>query len=120
MSSSNSSSTKTTSKKARKAPTQTPTRAMENRQIQAAQELFSPKGKNPYYFNGKPLANLQELVDYLVAFTGEEGSWVASWIEYLGDSETAEHIRNNPGDFKQIVTARFTELKKYLEHEATM
>ncbi len=111
-------SNSTTSKKTRKAPATT--RTGEKRQIQTAEALFSPKGKNPYYFNGKPLANLQELVDYLVAFTGEEGLWVASWIEYLGDNETAEHIRNNPGDFKRIVTERYTELKKYLEKEATI
>ncbi len=39
--------------------------------------------------NGKPLNNLQELTDYLPAFTGEEGLWVASWLEYLGDAEVA-------------------------------
>ena len=85
-----------------------------------AEALFSPKDKNPYYFNGKPLLNLQELVDYLVAFTGEEGLWVASWLEYLGDGEVAERIRQNPGDFKHIVRDRYDELQKCLGTEATV
>jgi hypothetical protein len=80
-----------------------------------ARALFSPKDKNPYIFNGKPLTSLQELADYLVAFTGKEGPWVASWLEYLGDKEVADRIRRHPGDFKQIVAGRYQELKKYVQ-----
>jgi len=80
----------------------------------AALALFSPREKNPYVFNGKPLANLQELTDYLVAFTGKEGLWVASWLEYLGDKEVADRIRRHPGDFKKIVADRCHELKKFI------
>lgn len=79
-----------------------------------ANRLFKPEGKNPYIFNGKPLKNLQDLKDYLVAFTGVEALWVASWIEYLGDDETAERIRRRPGDFKQIILGRYRELRRYL------
>lgn len=78
-----------------------------------AHALFHPVDRNPYMFNGKPLGNLQELVDYLVAFTGEEGNWVASWLEYLGDGEVAEKIREHPHHFKDIVRERCHELKKY-------
>jgi hypothetical protein len=78
-----------------------------------AQELLSPKDKNPYMLNGRPLNNLKELVDNLVAFTGNEARWVASWLEYLGDSEVAERIRKKPGEFKKIVDERYHELKKY-------
>jgi hypothetical protein len=80
-----------------------------------ARALFSPREKNPYVFNGKPLFNLQELTDYLVAFTGKEGLWVASWLEYLGDKAVADRIRQHPGDFKKIVAARCHELKKYVQ-----
>ncbi|HMK45885.1 MAG TPA: hypothetical protein VK436_04615 [Methanocella sp.] len=86
--------------------------ARESSQKQIAEALFNPRDRNPYYFNGKPLSNLQELTDYLTAFTGEEGAWVAEWIDYLGDSETANRIRKRPGDFKEIVRARCNELKK--------
>ncbi len=79
-----------------------------------ARAVFRPREKNPYVFNGKPLADLQELTDYLVAFTGKEGLWVASWLEYLGDDEVAERIRRHPGDFKKIVADRCHELKKYM------
>jgi hypothetical protein len=80
-----------------------------------ARLVFRPQDKNPYVFNGKPLADLQELTDYLVAFTGREGLWVASWLEYLGDGEVAERIRQHPGDFKKIVADRCHELKKYIQ-----
>jgi hypothetical protein len=89
-------------------------RERERQMKKIARALFSPREKNPYLFNGKPLANLQELTDYLVAFTGKEGLWVASWLEYLGDKEAADRIRRHPGDFKKIVADRCHELKKNL------
>ena len=76
--------------------------------------MFLPKEKKPYMFNGKPLKNLQDLKDYLVAFTGREALWVASWLEYLGDSETAERIREKPEKFKNAVMRRYKELKNYI------
>jgi hypothetical protein len=78
-----------------------------------AKRLFSPEDKKPYVFNGKPLRDIKDLKDYLVAFTGTEALWVASWIEYLGDRETAERIRKKPRDFKHIVFKRYAELKPY-------
>ncbi len=78
-----------------------------------ARRLFRPEDKRPYVFNGKPLENLKDLKDYLVAFTGREGLWVASWLDYLGDTETAERIRQKPKDFKDIVLRRYRELKPY-------
>ena len=103
---------KPTMKKTAKRKAPTTTKAGEPSQKQIAEALFNPRDRNPYYFNGKPLCNLQELTDYLAAFTGEEGMWVAAWIDYLGDSETADRIRKKPGDFKEIVKARYNELKK--------
>lgn len=78
-----------------------------------ARVMFKPRDKKPYIFNGKPLKNLQDLKDYLVAFTGKEALWVASWLEYLGDRETAERIRKKPKDFKSAVMKRYKELKPY-------
>lgn len=79
-----------------------------------ARRLFKPEGRSPYIFNGKPLNNFNDLKDYLVAFTGAEALWVASWLEYLGDAETADRIRRRPRDFKDIVLKRYRELKPYI------
>lgn len=85
----------------------------ENALKSLARAMFRPKDKNPYFFNGKPLRNLQDLKDYLVAFTGKEALWVASWLEYLGDAEIAERIRKRPAEFKRAVMKRYNELKPY-------
>jgi hypothetical protein len=77
-----------------------------------ADMLFHPTGKNPYYLDGKALNSLHELVDNLNAFTGNEGPWVAAWLEYLGDKEVAALIQESSGDFKLIVIDRYTKLKK--------
>ena len=76
-----------------------------------ADQMFHPEGKNPYNLNGRTLNNLQELVDNLDSFTGNEGLWVAAWLEYLGDKDLAALIQNWPDDFKQIVIARYNRLK---------
>ena len=78
-----------------------------------AKQMFNPEDKNPYNLNGRELKNLLDLVDNLDAFTGNEGLWVASWIEYLGDKDLAALIQNWPEDFKQIVIARYNRLKDY-------
>jgi len=78
-----------------------------------AQRLFEPGDKNPYLFNGKPLKNLSDLKDYLIAFTGKEAIWVAAWLEYLGDKELAVRIRKKPQDFKRLILKRYDELKRY-------
>ncbi len=78
-----------------------------------ARRLFAPRDKKPYVFNGKPLKNMNDLKDYLVAFTGEEAPWVASWLEYLGDKDLARRIRRKPGDFKDLIRKRYRELRPY-------
>ena len=50
-------------------------------------------------------------MDNLDAFTGNEGAWVAAWLEYLGDKEVAEVIYGSPGDFKLIIIERYNKLK---------
>jgi hypothetical protein len=78
-----------------------------------AKLLFHPENKNPYYLNDKALNNLKDLVDNLNSFTGNEGRWVAAWLEYLGDEDLAARIQNWPEDFKQLVIARYNKLKGY-------
>jgi len=82
-----------------------------------ARRLFNPRDKNPYIFNGKPLKNLRDLKDYLVAFTGKDALRVAAWLEYLGDRELAGRIRKKPREFKDTILKRYRELKPYAEAE---
>jgi hypothetical protein len=78
-----------------------------------AAKLFSPVGKNPYYRGGKAIRNFRELKDSLNEFTENEAQWVASWIEYLGDTNTAARIRQTPNRFGEIIKNRFNELLPY-------
>ncbi len=82
-----------------------------------ATSLFNPAGKNPYYLNrgssSIAIKNMAELKDNLDVFTREEAPWLASWIEYLGDKETAARIRETPGEFKAIIIERHEELHEF-------
>ncbi len=79
-----------------------------------ANSLFEPVGKEPYYLNqGKAIRNLSELVENLDAFSETEAPWLASWIEYLGDEETAMRIREMPGAFKEVINERYAELQEF-------
>jgi len=83
--------------------------------------LFEPVGKNPYYLNRGngssdiiiEIRNLSALRKNLNVFTEEEAPWLAMWIEYLGDKETAARIRETPGEFKEIIIERHEELQKF-------
>lgn len=70
-----------------------------------AASLFDPVGKNPYYLNRGDISiaikNITELRDNLDVFTEGASPWLASWIEYLGDKEAADRIRETPGEFKK-------------------
>jgi hypothetical protein len=81
--------------------------------VALAENMFRPRNKNPYYLNDKALNNLQDLVDNIDSFTGNEGLWVADWLEYLGDEYVAALIRNWPDDFKQLVIARYNKLQGF-------
>ena len=89
----------------------------EQTKAEIARCLFRPAGKNPYYlFRGTEsiaLTNLAELKDQIDTFTENEAEWVASWIEYLGDKETADKIRASPSNFKGIIIARYEELSAF-------
>ncbi len=79
-----------------------------------ATTLFEPEGKNPYYLReGKAIRNLNELKENLEYFSDKEAQWLASWIEYLGDKETAARIRAAPDAFKGIISERHAELIEF-------
>lgn len=81
--------------------------------------LFEPVGKNPYYLSrGEDsriaIRNLRELSEKLDAVRGgDEAHWLASWLEYLGDTEIATRIRAQPEKFKEIIMARYYELSEF-------
>ncbi|MDI6886719.1 MAG: hypothetical protein QMD22_10365 [archaeon] len=89
----------------------------EARRAEIATCLFTPTDKNPYYlFRGTEcigINNLTELKDRIDMFMEDEAEWVASWIEYMGDKDTADKIRASPGNFKSIIIERYEELKGF-------
>lgn len=82
-----------------------------------AKALLAPRGKNPYYLGERAIRNLKELRQSMDLFTEREAAWVADWLEYLGDRDTAQEIRGAPSDFKEIVAKRYAEIKPYLGAE---
>jgi len=78
-----------------------------------AKALLAPEGKNPYCLGDKRICNLKELRQDIGEFTDKMARWVADWIEYLGDRETAQKIRDEPSNFKSIITNRYAELRPY-------
>ena len=85
--------------------------------VEIAKNLFKATGKDPYHREDKVISNFEELREGLAEFTESEAPWVASWIEYLGDAETAQKIRAEPSRFKEIITDRYYELKALLVKE---
>jgi len=81
--------------------------------------LFEPMDKNPYYLpqgDGGSIAlrNLRELRENLDALSRvDEAHWLASWLEYLGDTEIATRIRARPEKFKEIIKERYNELSEF-------
>ena len=75
-----------------------------------ARKLLAPTDKNPYHRDGKPIANLNELMDNLPGFSEHEAVWVADWLNYLGDESTARMIRSKPKEFKKVIEKRHEEL----------
>jgi len=87
-----------------------------------AASLFEPVGKNPYYLNRSSsnsgdmtitIKNLSALREHLDVFSDDEALWLAMWIAYLGDKETAERIRQKPEKFKEIIAERHEELREF-------
>jgi len=87
----------------------------EQRKAEIASCLLRPAGKNPYYLlrgtDCIAINNLAELKDRIDLFMENEAEWVAAWIEYLGDKDTADKIRASPSNFKSIIIERYEELR---------
>jgi len=79
-----------------------------------AERMLLADGKNPYVKGELTIRNLAELSQNIETFEHHEAPWVADWIEYLGDGETAKKIRGDPSRFKKIVCERHAELKRQL------
>jgi len=75
--------------------------------------LFDPQGKEPYYWGDRAIRNLEELKANLDSFGEGTEDWVASWIAYLGDQETATRIQKSKGKMREIITERYQQLRKY-------
>lgn len=107
--------------KAAKAPARTSERTMPSllppaarNLAEEARKLLRPSDRQPYWLGSQPIGNLEELVANLERFTDDHAYWVADWIEYLGDKQTAERIRQERERFKEIVRGRYQELKQFL------
>jgi hypothetical protein len=80
-----------------------------------AQVVLTGEGKNPYYYRDVSIQNFHQLLDYLQQFSEHEAGWLADWIDYLGDNQTAEKIRETPSEFKTIIDNRYQELKRTIK-----
>jgi hypothetical protein len=99
----------------RKAPASTMKempRTTDSRLGPLAAKLFIADGKNPYYKGNLAIRNLEELNQNLATLEHHEAPWVADWLEYLGDAESAKRIREEPAHFRKVVHERWSELKK--------
>lgn len=78
---------------------------------ETAQRLLLADGKNPYFRGDLTIRNIEELDRAIALFEHHEAPWVADWLEYLGDGETAARIRAEPAHFRRIVHDRAAELR---------
>jgi len=80
--------------------------------------VFSPVEKNPYYLRrGAACVTIEDFSDLkenIEQFVEAEAGWLALWLEYLGDNQTANKIREMPGDLRRIVVERYNELCNFL------
>jgi len=89
-------------------------RKADERMSALASKLYIADGKNPYYRGDMAIRNVDELDRNLELFEHHEAPWVADWLEYLGDADTARQIRQEPARFKHIVHERWAQLKRQL------
>jgi hypothetical protein len=81
-----------------------------------AEMLLFPHDKSPYRLGGPPIRNFQELRDNMDMLPEYEATWVADWVEYLGDAEAASNIYERPERFRAIIRDRYRELNKALSN----
>jgi len=75
-----------------------------------AQKVLFPHDRSPYQLGEHPIRNFQELKENMHSLAEYEATWVADWLEYLGDSETASDIYERPKDFRTMINERYREL----------
>jgi len=74
-------------------------------------KMIVADSKNPYFKGTQAIHNIAELDQNIASFEHHEAPWVADWLEYLGDAETAGKIRAEPAHFKRFIHDRATELR---------
>jgi len=77
-----------------------------------AEAMFLAYDKNAYVKGDIAIHNIDELERNIASFEHHEAPWLADWIAYLGDAETATKIRAEPSSFKKIIHNRWSDLKK--------
>jgi hypothetical protein len=77
-----------------------------------AMRMFGADGKNPYYRGEMVIRNLDELDRNIALFEQSEAGWVADWLEYLGDAQTARRIHDEPSGLGRIVHERAEQLRR--------
>ncbi len=82
---------------------------------ETARKLFHPTQREPYYLRDLAIRNFDELYANLERFTEEQAGWVADWVAYLGDPDTAREIRREAKRFKSVIAGRHKELLAALE-----
>jgi hypothetical protein len=75
-----------------------------------AKMLFFPIDKSPYQLGVNPIRNFFELNEMRNTLHRHEATWVADWLEYLGDTETASSIYEHPQNFRTIINERYRSL----------
>ena len=70
-----------------------------------------PKVKGAYRLGNRPIRNVYELVDNIYNIPQQEATWIADWLEYLGDVRTARAIYERPELFRKIVFERYRKFR---------
>jgi hypothetical protein len=75
-----------------------------------AVKMFYAPGKQSFYLQNIKLQNLYDLKVALDRIPADEAKRLADWLEYLGDTQTANSIYERPEDFRNIINERYNEL----------
>jgi len=78
-----------------------------------ARRIILGEGVEGYHLPNKVCKGLKGLIDHLDSIKEEDVKWVVRWIEYLGDTELALRIKAHPEEFKEIISDRYEQLKKF-------
>ena len=78
-----------------------------------ARRIILGEGVEGYHLPNKVCKGLKGLIEHLDSIKEEDVKWVVRWIEYLGDTELAIRIKARPEEFKEIISDRYEQLKKF-------